>query len=423
MAGVRAAGRVGSSVAAVRERGFADSAPHTEPCIQRPAYDAPHTGRSRARLAAAVEDGDGRDPVPGRRPAPEGVPLSARSPSEFGPRPWPDAAGHRRRSDSFPGRLRSIGRVSSVDDGSEPPAVKGRPDPAAVEIWSEAAAEWASWAMARVRASWQEAAPDAAEAVLPAPIGHGSRPGRVVARTKNEDPADWVTTLDEEIEDVLRAGIGARFPDHGVDGEERGRRPGGPGAPVWLLDPLDGTTNFVAGLPFVGVSLAVVADGKVVVGAVADPARASLLLAVAGGRPSLNGREVTVSAADTIAGGVVLTELVGSTAWPGIGRFCALVSGAHGCVRLCGSTSLSVAAVATGVARAAVLADYGHLDTAAAALAAASAGAVLYGPPGETILPVVPVDGLEGLVVAAPGVAAEILALYQRARTDGEILG
>lgn len=307
-----------------------------------------------------------------------------------------------------------------MEDTSARSTVEGRPDPAALGIWSEAAAEWASWAIAAVRAAWQQAAPDVTGAVVPAPIGPGPRSGRVVARTKNEDPADWVTTLDEEIEDGLRARIGARFPEHGIDGEEQGLQPG---EPVWLIDPLDGTTNFVAGLPFVGVSLAVVAGGNVAVGAVADPARASLLLAVAGRRPSLNGEEVAVSAADEVAGGVVLTELVGSTAWPGIGRFCALVSAAHGCVRLCGSTSLSVAAVATGVARATVLADYGHLDTAAAALAAASAGAVLFGPPSETVLPVMPVEGLEGLVVAAPGVSAEILTLYQRARADGEIRG
>jgi myo-inositol-1(or 4)-monophosphatase len=310
-----------------------------------------------------------------------------------------------------------VGRVSPVAERSDQPGSESRLDPALLAAWSEAAVEWVSLAMARVRAQWR---PSASGAVVPSPIEVSDGPGPIGARVKNDDPADWVTTLDEEIEDALRAEIAARFPDHGIDGEERGARAGEPGAPRWLLDPLDGTTNFVAGLPFVGVSVAVVVGGTVVVGVVADPARGSVLSVVAGGRPVLNGVEVGASAASAVAGGVVLTELVGSLAWPGIGRFCELVSSAHGCVRLCGSTSLSLAAVATGVARAAVLADYGHLDTAAAALAAARAGAVLYGPPGETVLPVTHVEGLEGLVVAAPGVAAEVLAIYERARADDE---
>lgn len=244
-----------------------------------------------------------------------------------------------------------------------------------------------------------------------------------VAQSKGGDPADWVTNVDVRIESDLEAALLRRFVGHGLRGEEGGTRPGRAGQPVWIVDPLDGTTNFVAGLAIVAVSIAVASDGELWAGVVADAFRDRYLTARRGGGAERDGVKVHVTNATELTGGVVLTELVGYRAWPGIGHFVEAMSARRCSVRILGSTALSVASVAAGDALAVVLDRYEHLDTAAGALAAREAGARLFGPVGETLLPVEGCQGLDGLVVAAPGVADEVLELVLEARQAGTASG
>ena len=75
----------------------------------------------------------------------------------------------------------------------------------------------------------------------------------------NKDDGSPVTTLDVGTEDLLRAMIEDRFPDHGILGEERPER--NPGAPWrWIMDPIDGTKSFVAGIPLYTLLLALTRD-------------------------------------------------------------------------------------------------------------------------------------------------------------------
>ncbi len=76
-----------------------------------------------------------------------------------------------------------------------------------------------------------------------------------------------VTELDRMAEEHLRRGIGARFPEHSVVGEENVPTER-PGAFVWVLDPLDGTANYINGLPFYAVSVGVLRQGRPVAGAI-----------------------------------------------------------------------------------------------------------------------------------------------------------
>jgi myo-inositol-1(or 4)-monophosphatase len=78
------------------------------------------------------------------------------------------------------------------------------------------------------------------------------------------DPA---SEADERIERLIRDRLAERFPDHGVVGEEMATLPGQPGAPVWVIDPIDGTANFVNGLPLFAASIGVMHQGLPVVGA------------------------------------------------------------------------------------------------------------------------------------------------------------
>jgi myo-inositol-1(or 4)-monophosphatase len=78
------------------------------------------------------------------------------------------------------------------------------------------------------------------------------------------DPA---SEADERIEQLIRARLAERFPEHGVLGEEMATVSGDPDAPVWVIDPIDGTSNFVNGLPLFAASIGVMHAGRPVVGA------------------------------------------------------------------------------------------------------------------------------------------------------------
>ncbi|MFJ7440569.1 histidinol-phosphatase [Methylorubrum thiocyanatum] len=105
---------------------------------------------------------------------------------------------------------------------------------------------------------------------------------RPIARAYFRTPLDIVTKADESpvtladraIEARLRGLIEARFPDHGIFGEEMGVKPGRePGTgPVWVIDPIDGTKSFVTGLPLFGTLIAFLDGGAPVVGLIDMPA-------------------------------------------------------------------------------------------------------------------------------------------------------
>jgi len=105
-----------------------------------------------------------------------------------------------------------------------------------------------------------------------------------------------VTKTDEAAEALIRSRLEAVFPDHRILAEEGGgdawREPG---APIWLVDPLDGTNNFAHGFPQVGVSLALLEDQEPVVGVVYDPLREETFTAVLGGGAALNGEPIHVT--------------------------------------------------------------------------------------------------------------------------------
>ncbi len=79
-----------------------------------------------------------------------------------------------------------------------------------------------------------------------------------------------VTVADRAIEAALRAEIEARFPEHGVFGEEMGMKPGS--GTTWVIDPIDGTKSFVTGLPLFGTLIALCEDDRPVLGAIDMPA-------------------------------------------------------------------------------------------------------------------------------------------------------
>ena len=81
-------------------------------------------------------------------------------------------------------------------------------------------------------------------------------------------PSNPVSEVDRAVEEFLRERVAERFPDHGILGEEFDTHPGPDDAYVWVVDPVDGTTNFVNGFPLYAVSIGVLHHGRPVVGAV-----------------------------------------------------------------------------------------------------------------------------------------------------------
>ena len=107
-------------------------------------------------------------------------------------------------------------------------------------------------------------------------------------------PTDMVTEVDREAEALLVRRILAARPKDAILGEEGANQPGTSGV-RWVLDPLDGTTNYLYGYPAYAVSIGVEVDGVTVVGVVHDAARAETYAATLGGGAVIDGRRLAVS--------------------------------------------------------------------------------------------------------------------------------
>ncbi|MFC0215961.1 inositol monophosphatase family protein [Paenibacillus chartarius] len=130
-------------------------------------------------------------------------------------------------------------------------------------------------------------------------------------------PHDLVTEVDKGAEKMIRNLIMTHFPHHSFLGEE-GVQPG-PAASakaleevkdaeyLWIVDPVDGTTNFVHGFPFYCVSIALAHRGDVIVGVIYDPSRDELFVAEKGKGAYVHGRKMTVSADAALSGSLVAT--------------------------------------------------------------------------------------------------------------------
>ncbi len=131
------------------------------------------------------------------------------------------------------------------------------------------------------------------------------RSGDLDIRTKHGE-ADIVTRADRESEQAITDAIRSLYPDHGILAEESGDNSGN-AEWVWVIDPLDGTTNYAAGLPLFAVSIGVRYRGETVCGVVYAPYLDEMFTAIAGQGARLNGHEIHASACDRLDRAVVST--------------------------------------------------------------------------------------------------------------------
>jgi len=104
---------------------------------------------------------------------------------------------------------------------------------------------------------------------------------------------DFVTDIDRKAEAEIIATVRRGHPDHAFLAEESGRS--GESEFVWIIDPLDGTTNFIHGVPLVCVSIGVEYEGRLILGGVYNPISGEMFLAEKGRGARLNGRPIHVS--------------------------------------------------------------------------------------------------------------------------------
>ena len=117
---------------------------------------------------------------------------------------------------------------------------------------------------------------------------------------------DLVSNGDREVELFVRAEIARAFPDDGIVGEEHAPVQGSSGH-VWVIDPIDGTSNFVRGIPQWCVIIACTKDGQTHTGAIYDPVANEMFSAVRGGGAFLNDRPIKVAAVNSIGEGSIGT--------------------------------------------------------------------------------------------------------------------
>lgn len=176
--------------------------------------------------------------------------------------------------------------------------------------------------------------------------GHARGPSQV--RTK-QSSVDLVTEVDLASEQLITEALRARFPDHIVYAEESGGDLP-EGCPVWVADPLDGTTNFAHGFPVFGVSLALICDGRVELGVTCDPLRDEIYWARRGEGAYCNGRRLRVSETAGLGESLLATGFQydrATNADNNLAEFSYFMPKTRG-VRRAGAASLDLAWIAAG---------------------------------------------------------------------------
>ncbi|TKT75384.1 inositol monophosphatase family protein [Aquamicrobium sp. LC103] len=199
----------------------------------------------------------------------------------------------------------------------------------------------------------------ARSAIINVMVQTAMKAGRSLARDFGEvqnlqvslkGPGDYVSQADRKAEEIIYQELSRARPGYSFLMEERGTVPGDDDQHRWIVDPLDGTTNFLHGIPIFSISIALERQGQIVAGVIYNPAMDELYTAERGGGAFMNDRRLRV------AGRAKLSDAVIGTGIPHLGR------GHHGHalidlrnvmgevagIRRLGSAALDLAYVAAG---------------------------------------------------------------------------
>ncbi len=203
------------------------------------------------------------------------------------------------------------------------------------------------------------------------------RSGRLEVGVKGRN--DFVTQADRESEAALVAAIVGAFPEHRILAEEGTIHAASGSQYEWVIDPLDGTTNFLHGLPVWAISIACRRGDELVAGLVLDPCGGNEFAAIRGGGASWNGRPMRVSNHATLDGAFLATGFP-FRAHAALDLYLELfraVFGTARAVRRCGAAALDLAYTAAGVYDGFFEFRLAPWDIAAGSLLIAEAGGLL----------------------------------------------
>ncbi len=224
---------------------------------------------------------------------------------------------------------------------------------------------------------------------------YAGRPKRVMTK---RSAIDLVTEIDRAAEQLIHRILYRAYPAFGFFGEEHGqRRPDA--AYRWIVDPIDGTMNFVHGLPLFGVSIGLEHRGRIVAGVIYDPMRRELFTATQHGGAFLNGKPIRVSPTRRLAQSLLSTGFSSkfrADPQPYLGWFAAFQRRSRG-VRRLGTTVLSLASIAAGRMEGFYEQDLWPWDIAAGMLLIEEAGGRVSNFAGQ------PVRSGEGALIASNG--------------------
>ena len=169
-------------------------------------------------------------------------------------------------------------------------------------------------------------------------------------QVSSKGPGDFVSRADVRAEQLVREELSEARPNYGWLGEESGEAKGADPTRRWIVDPLDGTTNFLHGLPHWAVSIGLEHKGEIVAGVVYDPVKDEMFVAEKGAGAYLNDRRLRVSGRRDLIETIFATGIPfgGRTELPRTLRELAALTPHTAGIRRWGSAALDLAYVAAG---------------------------------------------------------------------------
>jgi myo-inositol-1(or 4)-monophosphatase len=169
-------------------------------------------------------------------------------------------------------------------------------------------------------------------------------------QVSRKGPADFVSAADRRAEEIIHTELQRARPGYSFLMEESGERPGDDPQHRWIVDPLDGTTNFLHAIPLFAISIALERQGRLHAALVYNPITDEMFTAERGGGAFMNDRRIRVAARTHLAEAVVATGIphFGRGDHPGFLRELAAIMPAVAGVRRCGAAALDLAWVAAG---------------------------------------------------------------------------
>jgi myo-inositol-1(or 4)-monophosphatase len=228
---------------------------------------------------------------------------------------------------------------------------------------------------------------------------------------------DMASEVDYAVEQALRAFLAEATPDIGFLGEEEGRTAGSSDELLWVLDPVDGTVNFVHGMPLVAVSLGLVSGDRSILGVIEMPFLSKHYAAADGLGATCNGKPIHGSSCASLSDSLIaIGDYAVGTSAPERNQvrlaLTTLLAANVQRIRMLGTAATDLAWVAEGNLDASVMFTNKPWDTSAGVLIAREAG-----------VQVLDVDGSQhtfnstGTVAVATPLAAELMGLIQEAQT------